>query len=121
MLKAIALLTRKSELTREEFIEHYERSHVPLILRSFPQIVECRRNFVDLTDARRMPGVPDPGFDCITEMWFKDRTGYEERLAMHADPAVGGPLSEDANQFIDMSKTIQFVVDVRDAEVAPRG
>ncbi|MCL2535616.1 MAG: EthD domain-containing protein [Nocardiaceae bacterium] len=111
MFKAVALLARKSELTREQFVEHYETVHVPLILRSFPQIKEYRRNFVDLTDSVRAPGVADPIFDVITEMWFEDRAGYDAMLAAHADPAIGGPVAQDANLFLDMSKTLQFVVD----------
>ena len=114
MLKAIALLTRRADVPHAQFIAHYEHTHVPLILRSFPQIREYRRNFVDLSDVRRAPGVADPPFDVITEMWFDDRAGYDEMLAAHADPAIGGPVAADANLFLDMSKTIQFVVDMRD-------
>ncbi|MGF7121626.1 EthD domain-containing protein [Rhodococcus sp. BE178] len=113
MFKAVALLARKSELTREQFVEHYETVHVPLILRSFPQIKKYRRNFVDLTDSVRAPGVADPSFDVITEMWFEDRAGYDAMLAAHADPAIGGPVAEDANLFLDMSRTLQFIVDER--------
>lgn len=117
MVKVIALLTRKPDVAHRDFIEHYERVHVPLILRSFPQIVGYRRNFVDLSGVLRAPGVADPAFDVITEMWFEDRRTYDEMLAAYADPAIGGPVTEDANQFLDMSKTIQFVVDER--ETAP--
>ena len=114
MLKAIALLTRRADVPHAQFIAHYEHTHVPLILRSFPQIREYRRNFVDLSDVRRAPGVADPPFDVITEMWFDDKKGYEQMLAAHADPAVGGPVAEDADRLLDMSKTIQFLVHVHD-------
>ncbi|MGO4200996.1 EthD domain-containing protein [Rhodococcus sp. TAF43] len=113
MFKAVALLARKPELTREQFIEHYETVHAPLILRSFPTLKAYRRNFVDLTDSIRAPGVADPSFDVITEMWFEDRAGYDAMLAAHADPAIGGPVAEDANLFLDMSRTLQFIVDER--------
>ena len=114
MLKAIALLTRNADFSREQFIEHYEHTHVPLILRSFPQIREYRRNFVDLSHVLRAPGITEPSFDVITEMWFDDRAGYDEMLAAHADPAIGGPVAADANLFLDMSKTVQFLVDLRE-------
>ncbi|WP_345346600.1 EthD domain-containing protein [Rhodococcus olei] len=113
MFKAIALLTRKPGLSRAEFIDYYERNHAPLITSLFPQIVEYRRNFVDLTDSLRAPGVPDPDFDVVTEMWFRDRAGYEEMLATHARPEVGEAVRRDELNFLDRTKTIQFVVDER--------
>lgn len=115
MLKAVALLTRNADFSREDFIDHYERVHAPLILRSFPQIRAYRRNFVELSDVLKAPGVALPSFDVITEMWFDGRAGYEEMLAAHADPLIGGPVATDAALFLDMSKTIQFVVDVRES------
>lgn len=117
MLKVIALLTRNPNLTREQFIEHYESIHAPLILQSFPQIRKYRRNFVNLTDTRRAPGVPNPTFDVLTEMWFESRETYSEMLAAHGDPAIGGPVGADANELFDMSQTMQFMVDVRDSEL----
>lgn len=116
MLKAVALLTRKADYSREEFIDHYERIHAPLILRSFPQIRHYRRNFLDHSNVLRAPDVTGPSFDVITEMWFEDRAGYDEMLNAHADPAIGGPVAEDADLFLDMSKTIQFLVEMHESQ-----
>ncbi|WP_182358570.1 EthD domain-containing protein [Tomitella gaofuii] len=111
-VKAIALLARRPEWTRDQFIVHYENVHVPLVRRAFPQIRRYRRNFVD-SGTMLPPGGQGPGFDVLTEMWFDSRADYDAMLAAHADPAVGGPVAEDAVRFIDMDKTIQFLVDLR--------
>lgn len=115
MLKVVALLSRLPGVTPERFVEHYESVHAPLILRSFPQIVRYCRNFVELSDSTRTSGVADPGFDVITEMWFEDRSSYHDMLRSYANPEIGGPVSADADLFLDMSKTIQFVVDVHES------
>ena len=114
MIKAVALLARKPTLSREQFIEHYEQVHAPLVARSFPQIRKYRRNFIDPSHVIAASGETAPTFDVITEMWFDDKKGYEQMLAAHADPAVGGPVAEDADRLLDMSKTIQFLVHVHD-------
>jgi uncharacterized protein (TIGR02118 family) len=111
MFKAIALLTRKPGLSREEFIDYYENNHAPLITETFPQIIEYRRNFPDLTQVLRTAETPDPTFDVITEMWFHDKDGYADMLATHARPEVGNRIRADEANFIDQTKIIQFVVD----------
>lgn len=39
-------------------------------------------------------------------------------LAAHADRDVGGPVREDADAFIDMAKTVQFLVAVHGDGIA---
>lgn len=114
MFKAIALLTRKPGLTKEEFIDYYENNHAPLIAATFPSIIEYRRNYPDLAQVLRSKGTPDPHFDVITEMWFHDKAGYEDMLATHAQPEVGDRIRADESNFLDQSKIIQFVTDERE-------
>lgn len=115
MFKAIALLTRKPGLTREEFIDYYETNHAPLIVETFPQIIEYRRNFLDLTQVLRAGDTPDPHFDVMTEMWFHDAAGYNDMLATHARPEIGNRIRADEANFIDQTTIIQFVVDERES------
>ena len=92
-MKVVALLTRRPGITHEDFVEHYESVHAPLILRSFPQIMAYRRNFVDRSEIIGAVGVEEPAFDVITEMWFEDHASYHAMLRAHAHPEIGGPLS----------------------------
>lgn len=113
MIKAIALLTRRADLTREEFIDYYEGTHAPLMRRPLPQIRDYRRNFIDLANVIRAPGVPDPSFDVITELWFDDQAGYDDMLATYAQPQIFAQIEADMVQLFESDKNIQFLVDER--------
>ena len=113
MIKAIALLKAKAGLTRDQFIDYYETQHAPMNRRLFPQIVEYRRNFIDLTGAFIFEGASAPDFDVITELWYADRASYEEMLARAAQPEIAAQIVADEDAFLDRSKTRYFLVDER--------
>jgi len=110
-MKVIALLSCKKGLSKADFINYYETRHVPLIRSKFGNIAEYRRNFVDLNGAIIADTVAPPDFDVVTELWFKDRSGYEAMLAAHANPEVGQAIANDEENFLDRSKTRFFVVE----------
>jgi uncharacterized protein (TIGR02118 family) len=110
MFKVIVMIARKAGLSREDFMHHYETTHVPLVHRLVPQLVEYRRNYIDPDDMMAMPGAAATDFDSVTEMWFADRAGYEAMSAINADPVAGALLAEDAALFLDADKTRMFVV-----------
>ena len=111
MLKVVALLARKQGMSRDAFIRHYENTHAPLARRLFPQMLDYRRNYVDLAGAIIATGASVPDFDSVTEIWFRDRSDYEAMLASHADPAIGLLIDQDEENFLDRSKTRFFVVE----------
>jgi hypothetical protein len=118
MLKVIALITRKPGLSRTDFINHYETGHAPLARKCFPQIVQYRRNFVDMQGAIMAPGIPDPDFDSVTEIWYRDRAAYDEMLSTHFSTDIQRTIEEDEKKFLDQSMTRFFVVDERGAKHA---
>ena len=72
MLKLIAPISAKPDISREAFIKHCETSHAPLVKKLLPMIAEYRRSFV----CRQGEGslqAPAPGFDVLTELWFEDQ------------------------------------------------
>ncbi|GAA4814362.1 EthD domain-containing protein [Tomitella cavernea] len=114
MFKAIALLTRRADLTRDEFIDYYETRHVPLITSLLPQVRGYRRNFLDHDDRVAAPGAPATDFDVVSEFVFDDRAAYEEMLAAYAVPETARRIAADEENFVDRSRTRMYVVDVRD-------
>jgi hypothetical protein len=118
MFKVVALIKKKPELTRAAFIDYYERSHAPLARRCFPQIVQYRRNFIDLNGAIIMPGMPDPDFDSVTEIWYRDREAYDEMLSTHFMAGVQDVIEADERNFLDPSMTRMLRVDQRGAKHA---
>jgi uncharacterized protein (TIGR02118 family) len=118
MYKVIALIKRKPGLSRAEFIDHYEAGHAPLARKCFPQIVQYRRNFVDLKGAIMMPGMPAPDFDSVTEIWYRDREAYDEMLSTHHLEKVQETIEADERKFLDQSMTRMIKVEERGARHA---
>src|SRR5690242_19124063 len=113
MFKSIALLKAKAGLTREQFIEYYETRHAPLMRQLLPQIIEYRRNFIDLKDAFIFEGATAPDFDVITEIWYADRAAYDDMVVTASRPDVAKRMADDEANFLDRSKTRMFIVDER--------
>ncbi|AYJ85159.1 EthD family reductase (plasmid) [Sphingomonas paeninsulae] len=113
MLKAIVLLKRKTDITVDQFIDHYENRHVPLVREVLPTIGKYVRNYLDTTSvsSNRQDGdAPSPYFDVITELWFNDDTAYQGFIDALADPEVSRRLQEDEDRFLDRSIVQTYAV-----------
>lgn len=108
MTKSIALLRRRADLSRQQFIDYYERRHAPLILSLLPGIVEYRRNFALFDGAYVNPGAAPFDFDVVTELWFAD---YDAAMAVAVLPDVAARIAADEANFLDRSATRMFVVE----------
>ncbi|WP_182357164.1 EthD domain-containing protein [Tomitella gaofuii] len=113
MFKAVALLTRRADLSRAAFIDYYETRHVPLITSLLPPFREYRRNFLDHDDRVAGPDAPAADFDVISEFVFDDRAAYEDMLAAYAVPETARRIAADEENFLDRSRTRMYVVDAR--------
>ncbi|HTJ64199.1 MAG TPA: EthD domain-containing protein [Alphaproteobacteria bacterium] len=111
MFKAVALITRRPDMSREQFLEYYANNHVKLVWRVFPWTADYRRNFIDLSQSILAPGIATPDFDSITEMWFHDRSGYDRMLNAHAEPGLDQTMKADEGRFMDRTKTRFFIAD----------
>lgn len=115
--KVIALLKRRADLTREQFIDYYETRHVPLILELTPGIAAYRRNFADFEGAYAFPEAAPFDFDVVTELWYADRAAYEHAMEVTATPEVWARIEADEQNFLDRGKTRLFVVEERISEI----
>jgi len=105
-VKAIALLKKKPGLSREEFIEHYEKEHAPLILQHSSGIRRYLRNHV-------LPlGEEDPPFDSLTEIWYGDQESYDKSMAMRLS-GTGQVIADDEASFLDTNRIAFFLVNER--------
>ena len=110
MIKAIALLRRRADLSRAEFIAYYETRHAPLIRSLFPEIVHYARNYVDRAGAFDSAVAPID-FDSVTEMRFSSRADYDRFLARAAEPQVARAVAADEENVFDRAATRMMVVD----------
>lgn len=111
--KSIALLRRRADLTREAFMDYYERHHAPLIVSLLPGIVDYRRNFASFEGAFVSDGATPFDFDVVTELWFADRAAYERAMAIATREDVAARIAADEANFLDRNATRMFLVEER--------
>lgn len=115
MFKCIALLRRRPDLGREDFIDYYETRHSVLIRRLLPGIVDYRRNYVEHEGAFIFPAAAPIDFDVVTELWFADRDAYDRFAAKAAEPDIARQIAEDEENLFDRGATRMFTVEERAA------
>lgn len=116
MFKAIALLKKKEGMSKEAFIEYYEKRHAPLMYGLLPQMCAYRRNFIDLAGAYIYSGATAPDFDVITETCYPDRAAYDAAMAIATSPEIAARVAADEENFLDRALTRYFVVEERNSE-----
>lgn len=119
MFKCIALLKRRPDLSREDFIAYYETHHAPLIRRLLPDIVDYRRNYVQLEGAFLFPGAAPIDFDVITEIWLADRAAYDRFITAAVQEDIANQIAQDEENFLDRTATRMLVVDEKGAGMPP--
>jgi uncharacterized protein (TIGR02118 family) len=106
MIKVVGLLTRRPELTHEQFVRHWFEIHGPLA-RAVPGV----RRYVQshIIGTRTRPDIPetDVAVDGIAELWYDD----QEALARAASTPEMKRLTDDGALFIGRIKS--FIVEER--------
>lgn len=86
-MKSIALIARRPDMARRDFVEHYETCHAPLASRLL-NFARYRRNHLVSGDLL--------GFSCISEFWA-DAASVADAM----QGAAGETLREDELRFMD--------------------
>lgn len=107
--KILAFLARKPSLTTEQFIDHYENHHVPLICSLGAPPPTYKRNYL-LRDQPLLPG-DAIAFDVVTEQVFADRAAFESWLAIMRTPGNRERVHEDEARFLDHTRYFAYVVE----------
>lgn len=110
MFKLINFLVRKPGMTPEEFRNHYENSHVPMALRTFPQILEHRRNYPQEGGVFFPEGVAQP-WDAIVEIFMESRKGFDDMLAFLSDAEASREIVADGDMFLDGPRCGMLIVE----------
>ena len=93
MIKSLSLLTRRPELTHEQFVKHWVEIHAPLAHR-VPGLVRYVQSHI--VEERKRPDIPshDVEVDGVAELWYESREAMAkahaspEAKALHADGAL---------------------------------
>jgi len=108
MMKSLALLPRRADLTRTQFRDYYETRHATLAIRYFAFAKYVRNHLADHDDI---------GFDTISEFWSADIV----RLAGLMQTEVGDILRADESRFMDRPEIRSGAATETLVAGAPRG
>jgi uncharacterized protein (TIGR02118 family) len=97
MIKSLSLLTRRPELSHDEFVRHWVEIHAPLA-HAVPGVRRYVQNHIE--GERRRADIPETevAVDGIAELWYDDRAAMDranaspEAKRLHDDGArfIGG-------------------------------
>jgi uncharacterized protein (TIGR02118 family) len=102
MAKAIFVLKRRSDLTREQCLEYWSGEHHTSIVKKVPGLTKWVQNHVTSAPS-------EPVCDGVGELWFESDEAMEQALS---SPEMGAAV-EDATNFLDMEKTGLILVEER--------
>ena len=116
MPKLIALISKKTSISEEDFKTYYENNHVPLIESLFPTLNGYTRTYLFESNllSDTLPLESDGAqsqFNVITELTFENEADlnlFFER-GTHAD--VVEAIRNDEANFLDGEKTVMYRVD----------
>ncbi len=114
MLKMIALLKKRADMSRAEFRDYYEGYHAPLILaQQGPNMLEYRRNYLT---GEMINGTEDMPFDVITEFLYADRAAFDRAFERMMTPAATRERKEDEARLFDIPAIRVFLVESRESD-----
>ena len=104
MIKLIALIFKKPDLTDEEFCGYWKEKHGPLAAKVIPGLRKYTQNhFI------KLPGLKYEGAGFV-ELWFDELEVFKKYLAWRQSDAAR-PLLDDEDKFMDRSKIVRYVVE----------
>ena len=104
-VKLIALLTRKAGLTPEQFYDHWENVHAPLILGT-PELGRHIVRYEQLRPSEHASWMNMGHFDGVTIQWLE---GPEALDAFIAEPKYAELIAPDEQSFLDTEKLVVLV------------
>lgn len=111
MIKHFFLISKKPEVSAEQFRTYYETHHAPLIKRLLPMFAYYQRHYVDRSESRIDGAQADPDFDVITEIHFATQIDYNAFLETVSDPDILAEIRADEANFLISDATRSLRID----------
>jgi uncharacterized protein (TIGR02118 family) len=109
-IKLLVMMKRKEGISIDDFVQHYESSHAPLVLRLLPHLCGYTRNYV--RDTLNLRGHDEAStFDVVSEAWFATKEDYQAFLRDNEKPEIRTEIMADEAQFIDTATIQLFLVE----------
>ncbi|WP_341964121.1 EthD domain-containing protein [Pseudomonas sp. RC10] len=103
MIKMSLFLTRRSDLTFEQFSEYWANVHWPIV-QTVPEVLEHTIRYVQQHNVGGLPeGVPAAPFDGYAEAWIANKEAIYKVIG---SPKWDEIVAVDDENFLDRSKTL---------------
>lgn len=123
MLKQVVFLKKRSDMTMEQFMDYYETQHSQLSKRlgkpAIPNALRYVRRYLKLEKNPVTGEVLNPGYDCIMEIWWKNREDFENSQRLISDPARRQHTMEDEKKLFATHSNPVCTVEEHDSPVGP--
>lgn len=115
MIKLIMCLTRRADLSREQFLDYWLNSHGPFFMENASKM-RAKRYIQDHTlnsplntmmrDARGMMAE----YDGVAEVWFDSEEDLVDAMSSSEGQELSAALLKDEGNFVDHARSCAFLV-----------
>ncbi len=102
MLKLSVFLTRRDDLTHDEFTDYWLQKHTPLLASLPPGEVQVHRYVQLLPTQDVIPGVTTAVYDGVAELWVDS---IDQAASWFTSDTYKTDIATDEENFLDRSKT----------------
>jgi len=115
MIKFVMCITRKQEMSREEFKDYWMNKHGPFFMSNADSMgakkyVQSHTLDTPLNEGLRTSRGMLPEYDGVAEVWFESEESLMEGMSSPEGQKLGVALLKDEGNFIDHSKSSAFIV-----------
>ena len=102
-LKVSCLLTRRADLTHEEFYRYWTEQHTPMLAKPQPDGPRVYRYIQLYPIAENVPALQTAPYDGVAEIWFAN---LADATAMFTSEHYNTVVAADEEHFLDRAKTV---------------
>ncbi len=115
MIKLIMCLTRRPEISREQFQDYWLNSHGPFFQENASAMrakryVQAHTLDSPLNEGMRTSRGLQPEYDGVAEVWFDSEDDLMAAMGSPEGQKLAADLLEDESTFIDHAKSAAFIV-----------
>ncbi len=101
-LKVSCFLTRRPDLSHDEFFHYWTEVHTPMLAKPMPGAPTIHRYIQLRTIPEDVPALKTAPYDGVAEIWFDDLAGA---AAMFTSDHYNTVVAKDEENFLDRTKT----------------
>ena len=102
MVKVSIFLTRRADMTHDEFVTYWTEKHTPLLASLPPGAVQVHRYVQLLPSDDRIAGVETASYDGVAELWLDSVAGA---ASWFTSDTYNSEIAPDEENFLDRSAT----------------